>query len=45
MEHLNLLFRPVNFFTQSPEMDVPPANDRRSVPAFANGASCCSNPN
>ena len=45
MEHLNLLFRPVNFFKQSPAMDIPAANDQRSVPAFANGDSCCSNSN
>lgn len=42
MEHLNVLFRPVNFFKQSPAMDVPAANDVRSVPAFATGDSCCS---
>ena len=35
-EHLNLLFRPVHFFTQSPCMDVPGANDKCSVPAFPN---------
>ena len=46
MEHLNLLFRPVHFFKQSPAMDIPAAHDQRSVPAFANGDnSCCANPN
>ena len=46
MEHLNVIFRPVHFFTQSPCMDVPGANDTRSVPAFPNGdSSCCANSN
>lgn len=45
VEHVNLLFRPTNFFKSNPSMDVPGANDHRSVPAFSeNGAgACCSN--
>ena len=44
VEHLRVLFRPTNFFEINPSMDVPGANDTRSVPAFPNGtdgATCC----
>ncbi|KAG1848527.1 copper amine oxidase [Suillus subalutaceus] len=49
VEHVNLLFKPNNFFTKNPSMDVPGTNDPMSKPAFngANGANgtngaCCS---
>ncbi|KAI0668175.1 peroxisomal copper amine oxidase [Trametes maxima] len=47
VEHLRLLFRPTNFFTSNPSMDVPGANDPKSVPAFPEssdasaGGACC----
>ncbi|KAI0338746.1 hypothetical protein BDW22DRAFT_1362449 [Trametopsis cervina] len=37
MENVNVLFRPVHFFTENPSMDVPGANDSCSGPAFPNG--------
>ncbi|KIL00836.1 hypothetical protein PAXRUDRAFT_128981 [Paxillus rubicundulus Ve08.2h10] len=37
VEHLNLLFKPNNFFTKNPSMDVPGAKDVHSKPAFPNG--------
>ncbi|KAH9895668.1 copper amine oxidase [Cubamyces lactineus] len=47
VEHLRLLFRPTNFFTVNPSMDVPGANDSKSCPAFpsasdpvSGGAAC-----
>ncbi|KAG2099878.1 copper amine oxidase [Suillus discolor] len=49
VEHVNLMFKPNNFFTKNPSMDVPGTNDPMSKPAFngANGANgsngaCCS---
>lgn len=46
VEHVNLLFKPNNFFTKNPSMDVPGTNDPMSKPAFngANGTNgaCCS---
>ncbi|KAI0698993.1 peroxisomal copper amine oxidase [Cytidiella melzeri] len=45
MENVNILLRPVHFFTENPAMDVPGANDTRSGLAFPNGdnnAPCCS---
>jgi primary-amine oxidase len=48
MENINILFRPVHFFTENPAMDVPGANDTHSGPAFPNSngaAACCSQPN
>ncbi|KAH9847764.1 peroxisomal copper amine oxidase [Lenzites betulinus] len=47
VEHLRLVFRPTNFFTANPSMDVPGANDSKSLMAFpeasdaATGAACC----
>ncbi|OBZ73100.1 Peroxisomal primary amine oxidase [Grifola frondosa] len=47
VEHLRILFRPSHFFTVNPSMDVPGANDARSVPAFSSNSSssgaCCAN--
>ncbi|EIW52569.1 peroxisomal copper amine oxidase [Trametes versicolor FP-101664 SS1] len=46
-EHLRLVFRPTNFFTANPSMDVPGANDSKSRPAFPDstdattGGACC----
>ncbi|TFY63045.1 hypothetical protein EVJ58_g3471 [Rhodofomes roseus] len=41
-EHVRVLFRPTNFFTSNPSMDVPGASDSRSVAAFAQeGGACC----
>ncbi|GBE86046.1 Copper amine oxidase 1 [Sparassis crispa] len=46
VEHIRLLFRPTNFFTVNPGLDVPGANDKRSVAAFSsegngqNGHAC-----
>ncbi|KAF9225258.1 hypothetical protein BS17DRAFT_750846 [Gyrodon lividus] len=37
VEHLNLLFKPYNFFNKNPSMDVPGTNDVHSKPAFSNG--------
>jgi primary-amine oxidase len=37
VEHVNLLFKPNNFFTKNPSMDVPGTNDPLSKPAFSNG--------
>lgn len=39
-EHVRVLFRPTNFFKSNPSMDVPGANDSRSVAAFSEGACC-----
>ncbi|PCH34866.1 hypothetical protein WOLCODRAFT_27512 [Wolfiporia cocos MD-104 SS10] len=43
VEHVRLLFRPTNFFKSNPSMDVPGANDPRSVPAFSgnDAGACC----
>ncbi|KAI0354494.1 copper amine oxidase, partial [Trametes cingulata] len=47
VEHLRLAFRPTNFFSLNPSMDVPGANDSKSVPAFSDsahattGGACC----
>ncbi|KAJ8457368.1 hypothetical protein ONZ51_g11577 [Trametes cubensis] len=47
VEHLRLLFRPTNFFTVNPSMDVAGANDSKSCPAFpaatdaATGGATC----
>ncbi|CCM06334.1 uncharacterized protein FIBRA_08587 [Fibroporia radiculosa] len=42
VEHVRLLFRPTSFFKSNPSMDVPGANDKQSVAAFAQD-SCCAN--
>ncbi|KAH7915737.1 copper amine oxidase [Hygrophoropsis aurantiaca] len=39
VEHVNVLFKPNNFFTKNPSMDVPGTKDPHSKPAFANGTS------
>ncbi|OAX39227.1 hypothetical protein K503DRAFT_769707 [Rhizopogon vinicolor AM-OR11-026] len=39
VEHVNLLFKPNNFFTKNPSMDVPGTNDPLSKPAFSNGTT------
>ncbi|EGN93764.1 hypothetical protein SERLA73DRAFT_115814 [Serpula lacrymans var. lacrymans S7.3] len=36
VEHVNLLFKPNNFFSKNPSMDVPGTKDPHSVPAFSN---------
>ncbi|KZT01994.1 peroxisomal copper amine oxidase [Laetiporus sulphureus 93-53] len=43
VEHIRVLFRPGNFFTANPALDVPGANDKRSVPAFSDsdGSPSC----
>ncbi|KAI0824402.1 peroxisomal copper amine oxidase [Trametes gibbosa] len=48
VEHLRLVFRPTNFFTANPSMDVPGANDSKSCAAFpetsdatTGTAACC----
>jgi len=54
VEHLNIIFKPNNFFAVNPSMDVPGTKDSNSRPAFpsapaTNGAngdgsrSCCAN--
>ncbi|KAI0795895.1 peroxisomal copper amine oxidase [Abortiporus biennis] len=41
-EHLRVTFKPFHFFTANPSLDVPPANDNHSVPAFDSKiGSCC----
>ncbi|KAH8835989.1 copper amine oxidase [Flagelloscypha sp. PMI_526] len=44
VEELSILFKPVGFFAMNPSMDVPAANDHKSVSAFSSdgSASCCS---
>jgi primary-amine oxidase len=37
VEHLNIVFKPFNFFTKNPSMDVPGTKDVHSKPAFSNG--------
>ncbi|KAF9235139.1 copper amine oxidase [Melanogaster broomeanus] len=39
VEHLNIVFKPFNFFTKNPSMDVPGTKDAHSKPAFSNGHS------
>lgn len=40
VEHLTLSFKPQSFFKLNPSMDVPGANDLKSVAAFGD-ESCC----
>ncbi|KAL6297776.1 hypothetical protein BKA93DRAFT_745362, partial [Sparassis latifolia] len=46
IEHIHLLFRPTNFFTVKPGLDVPRANDKCSIVVFSsegngqNGHAC-----
>jgi len=42
-EHIRVLFRPSHFFLTNPSMDVPGADDKKSVAAFGGDGACCSN--
>ncbi|EJD00280.1 peroxisomal copper amine oxidase [Fomitiporia mediterranea MF3/22] len=44
-EHLNVYFKPQNFFRTNPSLDIPAANDPKSCAAFSEGqesnSNCC----